>query len=70
MIEDEDLADKIAKKAMKLRELNQSVGDRKTRQAIDECLTIVYLLAKDGHLKNMNGGKPITLGSILRVVES
>ena len=57
MIEDRELAEKLAKRANVLRELNQNVGNRKIRHAIDECLTIVYLLAKDGHLRNMNAGR-------------
>lgn len=56
MIEDRELAEKLAKRANVLRELNQNVGNRKIRLAIDECLTVVYLLAKDGHLRNMNWG--------------
>ena len=56
MIEDRELAEEIIKKTDKLRRLNQAVGNRRIRLAIDECLTAVYLLAKDGHLRNMNGG--------------
>lgn len=56
MIEDRELAEEIVKKTDELRRLNQAVGNRRIRLAIDECLTTVYLLAKDGHLRNMNGG--------------
>ena len=56
MIEDRELAEEIIKKTDKLRRLNQAVGNRRIRLAIDGCLTIVYLLAKDGHLRNMRGG--------------
>ena len=56
MIEDRELAEEIIKKTDKLRRLNQAVGSRRIRLAIDEYLTAVDLLAKDGHLQNMNGG--------------
>ena len=69
MIEDRELAEKIAKKADRLRELNQNVGNRKIRHAIDECLTLVYLLARDGHLRNMNGGRGGIGQCIARVVK-
>ena len=69
MIEDQELAEKIARTAYRLREVNQNVGNRKIRHAIDECLTIVYLLAKDGHLRNMNAGQGNIGRCIARVVK-
>lgn len=66
MIEDRELAEQIAKEALKLRELNQSVGNTPIRQAIDECLTAVYVLATHGNLRKMNGGLGFTMSSITR----
>lgn len=33
------------------------LADSKVRRAIDERCTEIFLLARDGHLNNMNGGK-------------
>ena len=51
MIEDKELQAKWDRKLEKVRELNQNVGDRQTRLAIDEHLTHAYLIAKYGNLK-------------------
>lgn len=55
-IEDKELQEKLVKKLYKLRILNQEVGDRQLRHAIDELLTKAYLLAKYGNLDKLNGG--------------
>lgn len=57
IIEDRVLATKLQKKIHELRRLNQAVGNKRIRQKIDEYLCRSYLLARDGHEKNLNGGK-------------
>jgi len=56
MIQDKALAKNIQEQTATLRRLIDAVGDRRIRQNMDELLCQVYLLARDGHSRNMNGG--------------
>jgi hypothetical protein len=40
-----------------LEQENGAISDRTIRHAVDERLVEIRLLLRDGHLKNMNGGK-------------
>lgn len=56
-ISDRKLARKIAEQATKLETLNDSVADTSIRHEISEYVVRIRLLAEDGHLRNMNGGR-------------
>ena len=56
MMEDKELQSKLIEKIMKLRRLNDAVGNRAVRQKVDEYLTRAFLMVRDGHEKNLNGG--------------
>ena len=56
MIEDKHLAKKIQGQVTNLRRLVDAVGDRRIRHHIDDLLCQVFLLAREGHIRNMNGG--------------
>lgn len=56
MIEDGALQEKIMRKISKLRILIDAVGDYEIRRALDQRLTEAFLLARDGCLRNLNGG--------------
>ena len=55
-VEDRELAEEIMKKVTKLRRKIDAVGNSRIRQQMDEYLCRVWLLARDGHEKNLNGG--------------
>lgn len=55
-IKDQELSDKIQAEVRSLRQLIDSVGDRQIRHSMDEHLCRVFLLARDGHTDNINGG--------------
>ncbi len=55
-IEDRELAGKIIEQVRSLRLMLDAVGNRRIRQAMDDHLCRVYLLARDGHEGNINGG--------------
>ena len=55
-IEDQELSDKIQAKVRSLRQLIDGVGNRQIRHSMDEQLCRVFLLARDGHTDNINGG--------------
>lgn len=47
----------VMKKIQKALKINSfQVAETPLRRAIDEHLVAAYCLARDGHLKNMNGG--------------
>lgn len=47
----------LAKQIQRVVQANQcQVAEGPLRRAIDEHLVAAYLLARDGHLNNMNGG--------------
>lgn len=56
-IEDKDLVKKILNLVDMLERLNDSVGCTPIRHAISHRVVEIRLLARDGHLKNMNGGR-------------
>lgn len=56
-IEDKELAQQIQEATMDLRRLIDAVGNRRIRHKMDDYLTRVYLLARDGHERNINGGR-------------
>lgn len=56
-IEDRELAGKIIEQVRSLRLMIDAVGNRRIRQAMDDYLCRVYLLARDGHEGNANGGR-------------
>lgn len=56
-IEDKDLVKKILNLVDMLERLNDSVGCTPIRHAISHRVVEIRLLARDGNLKNMNGGK-------------
>ena len=53
---DKELQKEMLKKISKLRRLNDAIGERSLRHAIDEHLTRVFLLVRDGNLDCLNGG--------------
>lgn len=55
-IKDQELSDKIQAKVRSLRQLIDGVGNRQIRHSMDEHLCRVFLLARDGHTDNINGG--------------
>jgi hypothetical protein len=57
-IEDKALVKKILALVDKLERLNDSVGCTPIRHAISHRVVEIRLLARDGHLRNMNGGRP------------
>lgn len=57
-IEDKDLVQEILETVDKLELLNAGVGCKPIRHAISHRVVEIRLLARDGHLRNMNGGKP------------
>lgn len=63
-IQDTALAKKIQQRTTALRELIDAVGDRRIRQHMDELLCRVYLLARDGHTRNLNGGAGGAVGKV------
>ena len=56
LIEDRELAKEIMARMDELELLNDAVGNRAIRHQISEHLVCIRLLARDGHLGNMNGG--------------
>jgi hypothetical protein len=56
-IDDKALATKIQKMVDALERLNDAVGDTPIRHAVSERVVEIRLLIRDGHLKNMNGGR-------------
>ena len=57
MTEDTDLRNDMLTKIQDLRRLNDTVADNCIRREIDEHLTRVFLLVRDGHTGNLNGGR-------------
>lgn len=57
MEDDRELARAIIKAVDNLSRKNDAVGDRRLRHAIDRRLVEIRLLVRDGHLRNMNGGR-------------
>lgn len=56
-IEDRELAKKIQAKVDKLELLNDAVGNTPIRHKVSEYLVRIRLLVRDGHERNLNGGK-------------
>lgn len=54
-IEDRKLAEQIMKAAQKLERLNDAVGNRTIRHAINERCVEIFLLARDGNLDKKGG---------------
>jgi hypothetical protein len=57
VIEDTDLRNDMLMRVRALRVLNDTVADNCIRREIDEHLTRVFLLVRDGHTGNLNGGR-------------
>jgi len=53
---DQGLAAKMMTAIQALNRLNDGIGDRALRQQIDEHLVRAFLLVRDGHERNINGG--------------
>ncbi len=56
-INDRELALRIISLTDALERLNDSVGTTSIRHQISEYVVRIRLLARDGHLRNMNGGR-------------
>ncbi len=56
-IEDKELVQELLDLVDRLERLNDSVGYTPIRHAISHRVVEIRLLARDGHLRNMNGGK-------------
>ena len=56
-IEDKELVQELLDLVDRLERLNDSVGCTPIRHAISHRVVEIRLLARDGHLRNMNGGK-------------
>ena len=57
MIEDAALQNDMLMQVRTLRVLNDTVADYHIRREIDEHLTRVFLLVRDGHTGNLNRGQ-------------
>jgi hypothetical protein len=57
IIDDRGLQGRLLEKISKLRRLNDCVDNLRIRQQVDEYLTRAFLLVRDGHEDNLNGGK-------------
>lgn len=56
-LSDAALAKDILRKLDALERLNDNVAETPLRRAVNERIVECRLLVRDGHLRNMNGGK-------------